>query len=132
MTLNAERDGWLVLLRTRVQPTTHRSHDDMIHSELRPLLGEWLVGELTVHQVNLHLVHLLQQGGRRGGPLTPNTVHDAHAILRQALGEAGSDRHRDAPRGAAGADLRGPQPHRPASSGPWCSPAPTGCRDARR
>ena len=39
MTLNAYLDGWLALLRTRVQPTTHRSYDDMIHSELRPLLG---------------------------------------------------------------------------------------------
>ena len=91
MTLNAYLDGWLELLRSRVQPTTYRSYDDMIHSYLRPLLGDCVVGELTVHQLNLHFVHLLQQGGRRGGPLTPKTVHYAHAILRQALGEAVRD-----------------------------------------
>lgn len=71
------------LLRTRVQPTTtHRSSDDRIHRELRPLLGDCVVGEPTAHQHNLRYVHLLQQGGRRGGPLPPSTVHDAHAILR--------------------------------------------------
>ena len=91
MTLDAYLDEWLALLRTRVQPTTHRSYDDMSHSYLRPVLGGCRVGELTAHQLNLHLLHLLQQGGRRGGPLTPKTVTYAHAILRQALGEAVRD-----------------------------------------
>ena len=153
MTLNAYLDGWRKLLRTRVQPTTHRSYDDMIHSYLRPLLGECLVGELTVPQCNLHFVHLLQQGGRRGGPLTPKTVHYAHAILRQALGEAVRDglladnvaeraaRSSSPPRPAVTGcwrSMRTPPRHWPASrhlgtsSGPWCSPATTGCRGARR
>ena len=118
MTLNAYLDGWLELLRARVQPTTYRSYDDMIHSYLRPLLGDCVVGELTVHQLNLHFVHLLQQGGRRGGPLTPKTVHYAHAILRQALGEAVRDGLLDDNVAARAAPPRhdpqhGPAPERP-------------------
>jgi integrase len=91
MTLDAYLDAWLALLRTRVQPTTYRSYDDMVHSYLRPVLGGCRVGELTAHQLNLHFLHLLQQGGRRGGPLEHSTVKYAHAILRQALGEAVRD-----------------------------------------
>jgi len=91
MTLNAYLDAWLALLRTRVQPTTYRSYDDMVHSYLRPVLGPCRVGELTTHQLNLHFLHLLQQGGRRGGPLQRSTVKYAHAILRQALKEAVRD-----------------------------------------
>ena len=124
MTLNAYLDAWLALLRTRVQPTTYRSYDDMIHSYLRPVLGDCRVEELTAHQLNLHFVHLLQQGGRRGGPLTRKTVAYAHAILRQALKEAVRDGLLDdnvAARAApAGARSDGhPQP------------GPTGCRGAR-
>ena len=117
MTLNAYLDGWLALLRTRVQPTTHRSYDDMIHSYLRPVLGSCRVGELTAHQLNLHFVYLLQQGGRRGGPLTSSTVKYAHAILRQALGEAVRDGLLDDNVAARAAPPRhdpqhGPQPDR--------------------
>ena len=91
MTLDSHLDVWLELLRTRVQPTTYRSYDDMIHSCLRPVLGSCRVGELTANQLNLHFVHLLQQGGRRGGPLERSTVKYAHTILRQVLGEAVRD-----------------------------------------
>ena len=73
MTLNAYLDGWLALLRTRVQPTTHRSYDDMIHSELRPLLGTGmrrgeLLGltfedlDLTVPQVRVRTALIHVQG----------------------------------------------------------------------
>jgi len=55
------------------------------------VLGSCRIGELTVQQLDLHLVYLLTQGGRRGGPLARKTVHYTHAILRQALGEAVRD-----------------------------------------
>ena len=91
MTLDAYLDEWLALLRTRIQPTTFRGYDDMINAYLRPGLGQLRVGELTVHQLDLYFVHLLQQGGRRGGPLKRSTVKYAHTILRQALKEAVRD-----------------------------------------
>jgi hypothetical protein len=91
MTLDAYLDEWLTLLHTRAQATTHQSYDDMTRSYLRPRLGRCLVGELTVHQLDLHFVHLQHRGGRRGGPLKRKTVTYAHAILRQALGEAVRD-----------------------------------------
>jgi integrase len=88
MTLDAYLDEWMDLLRTRVQPTTWRGYDDMSRAYLRPGLGACRIDELTVRQLNLHFVHLLAQGGRRGGPLARKTVKYAHAILRQALGDA--------------------------------------------
>jgi len=60
----------------------------VIHSYLRLDLGSCRVGGLTIQQLKLHLLQLLQRGGHRGGPLTRNTVKYAHAILRQALKEA--------------------------------------------
>lgn len=91
MTLDAYLDGWLALLRTRVQPTTLRSYTDMADAYLRPRLGPLRIGELDVRQLNLHFAHLLTDGGRRGQPLAPKTVRYAHAILCQALGEAVRD-----------------------------------------
>lgn len=91
MTLDAYLDEWLALLRTRVQPTTLRGYTDMANAYLRPRLGSLRVGELDVRRLNLHFAHLLTGGGRRGQPLAPKTVHYAHAILRQALGEAVRD-----------------------------------------
>jgi len=91
LTLDAYLDEWLTLLRTRVQPTTWRSYQDMIRGYLRPELGQRRIGDLTVRELNHHFVMLFERGGRRGGPLQPKTVKYAHAILRQALGEAVRD-----------------------------------------
>ena len=91
MTLNAYLDEWLVRLRTHVQPTSLQTYVDVTRAYLRPGLGDCRVGELTVRQLNLHFVHLLQQGGRRGGPLARKTLMNVHAILRQALGDAVRD-----------------------------------------
>ena len=88
MTLNAYLDQWLALSRSRVKPSTWQSYDDACRAYLRPVLGDCLVGELTVHQLNLHFHDLLHQGGRRGGPLTPKTLANTHAVLHKALADA--------------------------------------------
>jgi integrase len=88
MTLNAYLDEWLALSRSRVKPSTWQSYDDACRAYLRPVLGDCLVGELTVHQLNLHFHHLLQQGGRRGGPLSGKSLDNTHAVLHKALADA--------------------------------------------
>jgi integrase len=91
MTLNAYLDEWLALSRSRVKPSTWQSYDDACRAYLRPALGGCRVGELTVHQLNLHFVQLLQEGGRRGGPLSQKTLTNTHAILHKALADAVTD-----------------------------------------
>ena len=46
MTLDAELDAWLALLRTRIQPTTFRGYDDMINAYLRQALKETVRDDL--------------------------------------------------------------------------------------
>ena len=88
MTLDAYLDQWLPLARARVRPTTWRAYDAICRAHLRPQLGSCRIGDLTVHQLNLHFVHLLRQGGRRGGPLTHKTLANTHSVLHTALADA--------------------------------------------
>jgi integrase len=87
-TLNDYFDEWFALLRTQVQPTTWRGYHDMVHIYLLPTLGRTRLRELHVRQLNRLYVHLLEQGGRRGGRLALRTVRYAHAVLRKALLDA--------------------------------------------
>jgi integrase len=85
--LNDYLDEWFVLLRTRVQPTTWHGYQNMARAYLRPGLGATPVGELSVRQLNLHYVRLLESGGRRGGPLSRRTIAYAHSVLHKALSD---------------------------------------------
>jgi len=80
-------DEWFVLLRTRVELTTWHGYQNMARAYLRPGLGHVRVGELTVRQLNLHYVRLLEAGARRGGPLSPRTIAYAHSVLHKALAD---------------------------------------------
>ena len=84
MTLNDELDEWLVLARTRVTPTTYRSYVYRCRTYLRPKLGDCLVGELTIPQLNSHFIWLLHHGG----PLKHTMVAAIHIVLRKALADA--------------------------------------------
>ena len=80
-------DEWFVLLKSRVQVTTWHGYQNMARAYLRPGLGHVAVGELTVRQLNLHYVRLLESGARRGGPLSPRTIAYAHSVLHKALAD---------------------------------------------
>ena len=80
-------DEWFVLLKTRVQLTTWHGYQNMARAYLRPGLGHVPVGELTVRQLNLHYVRLLESGARRGGPLSLRTIAYAHSVLHKALSD---------------------------------------------
>jgi integrase len=80
-------DEWFMLLRTRVQLTTWHGYQNMARAYLRPGLGHIPVGQLTVRQLNLHYVRLLECGARRGGPLSLRTIAYAHSVLHKALAD---------------------------------------------
>jgi hypothetical protein len=88
LTVDRYLDRWLTVPRTRVQPTTWRSYDDMARIYLRPHLGALPLTDLSVSGLNLLFVELLGSGGRRGGPLSRRTVKYAHAVLHKALADA--------------------------------------------
>lgn len=88
MTLAEYLDEWFVLQRTRVEPTTWRSYRNIAAYYLRPRLGQRPLAALSVRELDLHYVWLLEQGGRGGRPLARTTVLYAHTVLHKALTDA--------------------------------------------
>ena len=88
MTLSSYLDEWLELARTQVRASTFQGYMFRCNAYLRPGLGDCLVGELTVPQLNLFFIWLLHQGGEDGGPLKRTTLDGVHRVLRKALGDA--------------------------------------------
>jgi integrase len=88
LTLGEYLDEWFVLQRTRVEPTTWRSYRNIADFYLRPRLGERPLDAITVRELDLHYVWLLEQGGRGGQPLSRATVVYAHTVLHKALADA--------------------------------------------
>ena len=88
MTLSSYLDEWLELARTQVRASTFQGYMFRCNAYLRPGLGDCLVGELTVPQLNLFFIWLLHQGGEEGGPLKRTTLDGVHRVLRKALGDA--------------------------------------------
>lgn len=87
-TLDAWLDEWLTLQRTRLEPATWRSYDDMARIYLLPVLGPVPLDELTVRQIEAHYVQMLTCGGLRGAGLSRRTISYAHAVLHKALADA--------------------------------------------
>jgi integrase len=88
LTLGEYLDEWFVLQRTRVEPTTWRSYRNVADFYLKRRLGERPLNELTVRELDLHYVWLLEEGGRGGRPLSRATVVYAHTVLHKALADA--------------------------------------------
>jgi integrase len=88
MKLGEYLDEWFVLQRTRVEPTTWRSYRNIADFYLRPRLGDRPLDALSVRELDLHYVWLLEQGGRGGRPLSRTTVVYAHTVLHKALADA--------------------------------------------
>lgn len=87
-TLAAWLDEWMILQRTRLEPATWRSYDDMSRIYLRPALGDLRLDELTVRGIEAHYVTMLASGGRRGRGLSRRTIGYTHAVLHKALADA--------------------------------------------
>ena len=86
-TLASYLPRWLVLQRTRLEPSSWESYYWQVHGYLLPHLGDREVRELTVPLLERFYVDLLTDGGRYGQPLAKRTVAYAHMVLHKALAD---------------------------------------------
>jgi integrase len=78
---------WLVS-RTATAPSTVRGYTAHVRLYLTPYLGEILLGELSVHQVQAMFAAIIRQHHTLGTPVSAATLTRIRATLRAALNAA--------------------------------------------
>jgi integrase len=78
---------WLVS-RTATAPSTVRGYTAHVRLYLTPYLGEILLGELSVHQVQAMFAAIIRQQHALGTPVSAATLTRIRATLRAALNAA--------------------------------------------
>ena len=92
-------DDWLPAVQRQKRATTAAMYGHFARSYVIPTLGSVPLQELTPSHLDRLYTHLLDHGGRDGGPLAPNTVRRVHTLVHKALDDA--VRKGEAPRNVA-------------------------------
>jgi len=82
-------DRWLdTIITPHRRPKTAASYAQIVRLYLKPSLGQHQLVKLTPEHIQLMLNRLLEDGGVHGEPLSTQTVHYVHSVLRRALNQA--------------------------------------------
>src|SRR5215212_3636748 len=82
-------DRWLdTIITPHRRPKTAASYAQIVRLYLKPYLGKHQLAKLTPEHIQLMLNRLLEDGGVHGEPLSTQTVHYVHSVLRRALNQA--------------------------------------------
>ncbi len=81
-------ERWLELARDNLSPSTLRGYERIIRSYILPTIGKVPLNKLRTDQLDRFYARLRESGGEGGGPLSPATVRQTHAIIRRALNQA--------------------------------------------
>ena len=73
---------WLVTVRGKLRPRTHKSYEQVVRIHLEPGLGRVRLAKLTPLDVSMWLE------SRRAAGVGGRTIHCARAVLRAALNQA--------------------------------------------
>jgi integrase len=79
---------WLDLVREDLSPSTVRGYERIIRSYVEPSIGRVALNKLKTEQLDRFYAQLRERGSEEGGPLSPATVRQTHAIIRRALNQA--------------------------------------------
>jgi integrase len=79
---------WLDLVREDLSPSTVRGYERIIRCYIEPDIGRVSLAKLRTDQLDHFYSKLRDEGGQNGGPLSPATVRQAHAVIRRALNQA--------------------------------------------
>ena len=79
---------WLDLVREDLSPSTVRGYERIIRSYVEPSIGRVALNKLKTEQLDGFYAQLRERGSEDGGPLSPATVRQTHAIIRRALNQA--------------------------------------------
>ncbi len=79
---------WLDLVRDDLSPSTVRGYERTIRCYIDPDIGRVSLAKLRTDQLDRFYSKLRDEGGQDGGPLSPATVRQTHAVIRRALNQA--------------------------------------------
>jgi integrase len=79
---------WLDLVRDDLSPSTVRGYERIIRCYIDPDIGRVSLAKLRTDQLDRFYSKLRDEGGQDGGPLSPATVRQTHAVIRRALNQA--------------------------------------------
>ena len=79
---------WLDLVRDDLSPSTVRGYERIIRCYINPNIGRVSLAKLRTDQLDRFYSQLRDEGGQDGGPLSPATVRQTHAVIRRALNQA--------------------------------------------
>lgn len=77
-------ERWSAQNQLRVKESTYNRYQYLIHSNILPYLGEYRVSEITTELMQNYIHFLLTDNNLRT-PLSPKTVRDTVAVVKQAL-----------------------------------------------
>ena len=76
---------WFEMAKADLSPTTVRGYARSIETYIIPILGTVPLARLRTAQLDQFYAKLRQSGARKGGPLSPASVRQVHAVVRRAL-----------------------------------------------
>lgn len=79
---------WLAFIKPTVTPKTHERYAEICEKNLGPLIGDVTLAKLKTDKVDAAFAKALTEGHRRGGGLSPRTVHHMRRVLIKALNQA--------------------------------------------
>jgi integrase len=79
---------WLDLVRDDLSPSTVRGYERTFRCYIDPDIGRVSLAKLRTDQLDRFYSKLRDEGGQDGGPLSPATVRQTHAVIRRALNQA--------------------------------------------
>ena len=86
-TLNDLIRRWLDLVRDDLSPSTVRGYERIIRCYIHPTIGRVSLAKLRTDQLDRFYSQLRDEGSQDGGPLSPATVRQTHAVIRRALNQ---------------------------------------------
>lgn len=79
---------WLTFIKPTVTPKTHERYAEICEKNLGPLIGDVTLAKLKTDKIDGAFAKALTEGHRRGGGLSPRTVHHMRRVLIKALNQA--------------------------------------------
>ncbi len=76
---------WFEMAKADLSPTTARGYARNIETHIIPILGSVPLARLRTAQLDQFYAKLRESGARNGGPLSPASVRQVHAVVRRAL-----------------------------------------------
>ena len=78
---------WIDLVREDLSPSTVRGYERIIRCYIESDIGRVSLAKLRTDQLDRFYSKLRDQGGQDGGPLSPATIRQTHAVIRRALNQ---------------------------------------------